>query len=273
MRNDRSTGMKRAAWAVLLSIAIGGAVLGLLRARAPSERVAPGVLGAQNPLEIAGPEDFDRLLWGLRSYRYRAEPRGTSFARETYFDTRDWRLAQMGYSYRFTRRVGLRGRLRYRVGIIEFREGSPRSEVSSVVDDALGERAAGGAWEPLLSPGPDLPAARRLHEVLGVLDVNPSEMGPRGTAKATVEEFDLRDKGRTWFEMGYETWEFSELPGPVGRAPVFRWYGIRIRPGSASGEPEFGKRAGELERVLPTFYRFLPESQPRLLRAIAALGG
>lgn len=272
MTNAGGTRASRWAGGLLACIALGGVVLGVPWGSS-REQPAGGPLGAPPTLlELSGPEEFERLLLGLRSYQYRARRRAGSSVREYYYDTEDWALARAGRAYAFDVRLGDDGVPTYSLRLAGV-PGEQSSEITALLPAQVGDAIAAGAWERAL-PG-RLPAAsgEPLAAGLATLGIAEERLAVRGVADATLEHFDVRDKGRTWFELDYEQWVFSGRGPGSGSATPFHWYGIALRPGGGPENEEFRERIRQMERVLPTFYRFRPQAEPRHVRAVAALRG
>lgn len=272
MTNGRGSRASRWATGLLLCIALGGSVLGAVWASRRGSESA-GVLPLDDehmPLEISGPGDFEHFLLGLRSYQYRARRRAGTSIREYYYDTADWTLARRSHAYVLARRTGDDGVASYSVRLSGVEE-EGAFEISSEVPGPLGEAITEGEWQRGLPGRLELASAPRLGEVLAGLDVSEEALDVRGVGDAAIEHYDVRDKGRTWFELDYEEWLFSAFGADADEeAGRFRWYGIELRPGDEPLDQEFRERVHQMERVLPTFYRFRPGGS-RLTRAVAAL--
>ena len=61
-------------------------------------------------LQARQSNDFAEFLLALRTFHYRAQPRGVAVYSDVFYDTADWRLYRNGYSYRFRQRRGDGGR-------------------------------------------------------------------------------------------------------------------------------------------------------------------
>jgi len=253
----------------LVSIGFIGLILGGLRV-VGAKRGAPSGSGGQTlTFEIADRTEFENLLLGLRSYHYRARRRAVTTLREFYYDTRDWKLAQQSYSCRLVERIGDDGKADHSIELTRFSPGPEGFDAVDELGDSDRQLAAEALWERALSAPRAPPAIARLRSVLRDLGIEEGSLGIRGIGDATIEHYDVTDKGRKWFDLDYERWSFS---APGGESAVaFQWHGIALSPNADPPDDEFRARVEQLEKVLPTFYRLRTEEEPRLALAIQAL--
>jgi hypothetical protein len=273
MTNQGGGRASRWATGLLVCIAIGGALLGGMWAVLGGREQA-GVLALDArhmPLEISGPEEFERLRLGLRSYQYRAKHTDGTSVRESYYDTADWALGRRGYAYVLSRSLGDDGAPAYSLRLSGVEAGR-RFEIADDVPASIGDAISAGAWEQGLPGRVGLASGRRLGALLDALEVREEDLAVRGIADVAIEHFDVSDKGHIWFELDYEEWVFSGRDAEAEGMEPFRWYGITLLPGEGPEDQEFRERVHQMERVLPTFYGFRPDARPRLERALEALG-
>lgn len=255
---------------LLVLVGLAGLALGGFRAVGTKRATLYTLTDQALELEIEGEAAFRNLLLGLRSYHYRAQRQAVTTLREFYYDTDDWSLVRRGYSCRLVERLTDDGTAIYAIEVTRDAPGKRAFEVVSQLSVPVGQLMTAGSWDPILSAQRELPAVRRLREVLQEFEIEEENLGVRGVGEVTINHFDITDKGRRWFELDYEQWIFSAF-GAEDRV-AFRWYGIALRPIGDPPDEEFLARVKQMEDIFPTFYRFQSEVEPRLVRAVGALG-
>ncbi len=166
-------------------------------------------------LEVIQSGNFEEILLSLRTFHYRAQPRGVAVYSDVFYDTPDWELYRNGYSYRFRERRGDDGQVDFLLRLEReprfVEEGTKKLDLKDKVPAAMGGRIAQGAWEMLVGKIDELEVTRRLSVVLEELDIDPQNLRPRLMAKLRRERFDITDKGRNWFELDHEIWSFRPI--------------------------------------------------------------
>ncbi len=200
-------------------------------------------------LQVRQPDDFAEFLLALRTFHYRAQPRGIAVYADVFYDTEDWRLYRNGYSYRFRqRRDG--GSVDYAVRLEReprfVTDGSQKTDLRDVLPVALGDAIVRGAWEMALSQDAGLAATVRLGTVLQELGIAPEDLRPRLSADLRRERFDITDKGRSWFELDHEIWSFRPTEDP-GRRVEFEDIVIDTR--LERRDPELIRRVKTIQRL------------------------
>ena len=166
-------------------------------------------------LEVTQSGDLKEILLSLRTFHYRAQPRGVAVYSDVFYDTPDWELYRNGYSYRFRERRGDNGDVTFLLRLEReprfVAEGTKKIDLRDKVPADMGGRIAQGAWEMLVGEIDKLKVTRRLSVVLEELDIDPQDLRPRLMAKLRRERFDITDKGRNWFELDHEIWSFRPI--------------------------------------------------------------
>lgn len=205
-----------------------------------------------NPLrlEVIQSGDFEEFLLSLRTFHYRAQPRGVAVYSDVFYDTSDWRLYRNGYSYRFRERRGDDGGVNFLLRL----EREPRFVVAGTkkldlrdkVPADLGDRIAQGAWEMLVGEIDEFEATRRLSVVLEELDIDHRDLRPMLRATLRRERFDITDKGRNWFELDREIWSFRAIAEPRREA---EYEDIVIDTRLKRSDPELIRRVVTIKRL------------------------
>ncbi len=200
-------------------------------------------------LQARQSNDFAEFLLALRTFHYRAQPRGVAVYSDVFYDTADWRLYRNGYSYRFRqRRDG--GSVDYAVRLEReprfVTDGSQKTDLRDVLPVALGDAIVRGAWAMALSQDAGLAATVRLGAVMQELGIAPEDLRPRLSADLRRERFDITDKGRSWFELDHEIWSFRPTEDP-GRRVEFEDIVIDTR--LERRDPELIRRVKTIQRL------------------------
>ncbi len=201
-------------------------------------------------LQARQSNDFAEFLLALRTFHYRAQPRGVAVYSDVFYDTADWRLYRNGYSYRFRQRRGDGGRVDYAVRLEReprfAADGSKKTDLRDALPVALGDAIAQGAWEMALSQDIGLAAAARLGTVIRDLDIAPGDLRPMLAADLRRERFDITDKGRSWFKLDREIWSFRPVADPDRRV---EFEDIVIDTRLKKHDPELIRRVMTMRRL------------------------
>ena len=166
-------------------------------------------------LEVIQSGDLEEILLSLRTFHYRAQPRGVAVYSDVFYDTPDWALYRNGYSYRFRERRSDDGNVVFLLRLEReprfVVEGTKKIDLRDKVPAGMGDRIAQGAWEMPVGEIDELKVTRRLSGVLEELDIDPQDLRPMLMAKLRRERFNITDKGRNWFELDHEIWSFRQI--------------------------------------------------------------
>ena len=208
-------------------------------------------------LEVVEKGGFSEFLVGLRTFHYRAKLRGEADYIDVFYDTEDWRLFRLGFSYRFRQRRDGGDTGKYSVRLEQeprfVSVGSTKIDVTSEVPGSLGYTIAGGAWENAFMKNMGLPASDRLHAILRELRIGPEHLTPKLKAQLHRERFDITDKGRNWFELDHELWTFSVFPNPGNSASVV-YEDIAIDTRLKIDAPELTRRVRTMRKFAAMIY-------------------
>jgi hypothetical protein len=204
---------------------------------------------------------LNELMLGLRAFHYRTKPVSQADYLDVLYDTKDWDLAKRGYSYRLRTRLAGPRKAKYSIRLEQEPRYVPKHlkklDVRSELVDALGDEITRGAWEKALLPATTLDAPRSLLMILNKLRINPSRVKPRLVGELHRNRYDIKDKGRNWFELDHEIWTFRlfERTDPT---PQVRLEDVVV-------DTRLGKRDPELIRRVQTmdeYIRMIPGVRP-----------
>ncbi len=226
--------------------------------------------------ELLTRDAYEQFLLGLRAHHYRTVPRSQATYRDVFFDTDADDLLRAGYSFRFRTRMEGPGGPTY--GLHVERESrfvsadTPRLEVTSDLPDSVGEAIAAGDWRRALTTQPAPAACARLFGVLAELGLDRTRLKPRWSGELRRERLDVKDKGRTWFQLDHERWVFRAWDDSrSGRAAHVEDVALDVR--LSARDPELVRRVRTLDGYLRMLPGVRPVRQAPHERAIATLSG
>ena len=202
---------------VTLAIIVGGGLWTATRCELAGHESLGSVDELTRPLRLEALQSGadEELFLGLRVFHYRAQPIGEAAFEDVFYDTEQWDLFRMGYSYRFRLRKEADPGERYSVRLKQesrfVAEGNNRLDVRSALTDSFGTSVLGGAWQQAVSEGAGLEAPEGLRALLRELEIEPTNVRPRLQVELRRKRFDVSDKGWNWFELDQEIWSFRLL--------------------------------------------------------------
>jgi hypothetical protein len=223
-------------------------------------------------VELATPDAFRELQLALRIHHYRAQPLNSRHYLDTFYDTDDWRLTQLGYSYRFRQGKQVDGESAYLVRLEReprFSRQAEKLDLVSEVPADLGGAIAKGDWQLAVSSPVPLESLDKLRGLLAELGIEPSQLRPRLVGELVRERFDVADKGQNWFELDWETWTYHRHGEPKGDA--IRIVDAVIDTRLSPDHPELSRRVTSLRRILAIIDGLHPVDTAPHERAIQSL--